>query len=38
LLTAIVLANLGGYRGLFAVSALATLTAGFLVTRVRSVS
>jgi MFS family permease len=38
LLTTIVLANLGGYRGLFAVSALATLLAGFLVSRVRSVS
>ncbi|MEO6083515.1 MAG: MFS transporter [Umezawaea sp.] len=38
LLTTIVLANLGGYRGLFAVSALATLIAGVLVARVRSVS
>jgi len=38
LLTAFVLAYLGGYRGLFAVSALATLSAGVLVTRVRSVS
>jgi MFS family permease len=38
LLTTFILAGLGGYRGLFAVSALATLTAGVLVTRVRSVS
>ncbi|KAA2263763.1 MFS transporter [Solihabitans fulvus] len=38
LLTTGVLAYLGGYRGLFAVSALATLAAGALVTKVRSVS
>ncbi|GAB2998580.1 MFS transporter [Saccharothrix stipae] len=38
LLTTFVLAGLGGYRGLFAVSALATLCAAVLVTRVRSVA
>ncbi|MEU4442570.1 MFS transporter [Actinosynnema sp. NPDC050801] len=38
LLTTFVLAWLGGYRGLFAVSALATLCAAVLVTRVRSVA
>ncbi|WP_309110427.1 MFS transporter [Saccharothrix sp.] len=37
LLTTFVLASLGGYRGLFAVSALATLVAAVLVTRVRAV-
>ncbi|WP_367138747.1 MFS transporter [Saccharothrix sp. HUAS TT1] len=38
LLTTFVLASLGGYRGLFAVSATATLCAAALVTRVRSVT
>ena len=38
LLTTFVLAALGGYRGLFAVSAVATLCAAALVTRVRSVA
>ena len=38
LLTTVVLASLGGYRGLFAVSAVATLCAAALVTRVRSVA
>ena len=38
LLTTFVLASLGGYRGLFAVSAAATLCAAVLVTRVRSVA
>lgn len=38
LLTTFVLASLGGYRGLFAVSAVATLCAAALVTRVRSVA
>ncbi|MEU5691066.1 MFS transporter [Actinosynnema sp. NPDC020468] len=38
LLTTFVLAGLGGYRGLFAVSAAATLLAAVLVTRVRSVA
>jgi len=38
LLTTFVLASLGGYRGLFAVSAIATLCAAALVTRVRSVA
>nr|BFE47205.1 MFS transporter [Saccharothrix mutabilis subsp. capreolus] len=38
LLTTFVLASLGGYRGLFAVSASATLLAAVLVTRVRAVS
>ncbi|MGZ3141525.1 MFS transporter [Lentzea chajnantorensis] len=37
LLTAVILANLGGYRGLFAASALATAVAGVLMSRVRSV-
>ncbi|MEJ2852495.1 MULTISPECIES: MFS transporter [unclassified Saccharothrix] len=37
LLTTFVLAGLGGYRGLFAVSALATLCAAALVSRVRAV-
>ncbi|HUQ58525.1 MFS transporter [Lentzea sp.] len=37
LLTALILANLGGYRGLFAVSALATTLAAVLMSRVRSV-
>ncbi|WP_434453426.1 MFS transporter [Lentzea sp. E54] len=37
LLTAVILANLGGYRGLFAVSALATTLAAVLMSRVRSV-
>ncbi len=37
LLTALILANLGGYRGLFAVSALATTLAALLMSRVRSV-
>ncbi len=37
LLTSFVLVGLGGYRGLFLVSALATLCGGVLVTRVRSV-
>ncbi|MGW4208194.1 MFS transporter [Lentzea sp. NPDC004789] len=37
LLTAVILANLGGYRGLFAVSALATASAAWLMSRVRSV-
>jgi MFS family permease len=37
LLTALILAHAGGYRGLFAVSAVATLAAGACVTRVRSV-
>jgi MFS family permease len=37
LLTALILANLGGYRGLFAASALATALAGVLLSRVRSV-
>ncbi|MGI5503788.1 MFS transporter [Lentzea sp. CA-135723] len=37
LLTAMILANLGGYRGLFAVSALATTLAAVLMSRVRSV-
>lgn len=38
LLTTFVLASLGGYRGLFAVSAVATLCAAAFVTRVRSVA
>ncbi len=38
LLATFVLASLGGYRGLFAVSAIATLCAAVLVTRVRSVA
>ncbi|MEV0677024.1 MFS transporter [Actinosynnema sp. NPDC050436] len=38
LLTSFVLAGLGGYRGLFLVSALATLCAAGLVVRVRSVA
>jgi MFS family permease len=38
LLTTFILVGLGGYRGLFAVSAVATLVAAALVTRVRSVS
>ncbi|MFD4672847.1 MFS transporter [Lentzea sp. NPDC058450] len=37
LLTAMILANLGGYRGLFAVSAAATTLAAVLMSRVRSV-
>ncbi|WP_285637574.1 MFS transporter [Lentzea sp. NBRC 102530] len=37
LLTALILANLGGYRGLFAVSAAATALAAVLMSRVRSV-
>ncbi|HEX7302007.1 MFS transporter [Lentzea sp.] len=37
LLTALILANLGGYRGLFATSALATALAAVLMSRVRSV-
>ncbi|WP_090060580.1 MFS transporter [Lentzea fradiae] len=37
LLAAVILANLGGYRGLFAVSALATTLAAVLMSRVRSV-
>ncbi|WP_089949384.1 MFS transporter [Lentzea xinjiangensis] len=37
LLAAVILANLGGYRGLFAVSALATVLAAVLMSRVRSV-
>ncbi|GGU21023.1 MFS transporter [Lentzea flava] len=37
LLTALILANLGGYRGLFAASALATALAAVLMSRVRSV-
>ena len=37
LLTAFILADLGGYRGLFAASALATALAGVLLSRVRSV-
>ncbi|NUT96081.1 MAG: MFS transporter [Saccharothrix sp.] len=37
LLTTFVLASLGGYRGLFAVSAAATLCAAVLVSRVRAV-
>jgi MFS family permease len=37
LLTAGILANLGGYRGLFAASALATALAAALMSRVRSV-
>ncbi|WP_329794128.1 MFS transporter [Lentzea sp. DG1S-22] len=37
LLTAVILAGLGGYRGLFAVSALATALAAVLMSRVRSV-
>ncbi|MFD9702828.1 MFS transporter [Lentzea sp. NPDC059081] len=37
LLTALILANLGGYRGLFATSALATALAALLMSRVRSV-
>ncbi|WP_083268800.1 MFS transporter [Lentzea guizhouensis] len=37
LLTAVILANLGGYRGLFAASALATALAAVLMSRVRSV-
>ncbi|WP_394622151.1 MFS transporter [Lentzea sp. JNUCC 0626] len=37
LLTAMILANLGGYRGLFAVSAAATSLAAVLMSRVRSV-
>ncbi len=37
LLAALILADLGGYRGLFAVSALATALAGVLLSRVRSV-
>lgn len=37
LLSALILANLGGYRGLFAVSALATTLAAVLLSRVRSV-
>lgn len=36
-LTAVILANLGGYRGLFAASALATVLAAVLMSRVRSV-
>lgn len=37
LLTALILANLGGYRGLFAMSALTTMLAAVLMSRVRSV-
>lgn len=37
LLTTVILANLGGYRGLFAASALATALAAVLMSRVRSV-
>lgn len=37
LLTTVILANLGGYRGLFAASALATVLAAVLMSRVRSV-
>jgi MFS family permease len=37
LLTTAILANLGGYRGLFAASALATVLAAVLMSRVRSV-
>ncbi|WP_090101960.1 MFS transporter [Lentzea jiangxiensis] len=37
LLTAVILAGLGGYRGLFAMSALATALAAVLMSRVRSV-
>lgn len=37
LLTTMILANLGGYRGLFTVSACATLLAAVLISRVRSV-
>lgn len=37
LLTAVILANLGGYRGLFAASALATALAAVFMSRVRSV-
>lgn len=37
LLTAVILANLGGYRGLFAMSALTTMLAAVLMSRVRSV-
>ncbi|MBM7857602.1 MFS family permease [Lentzea nigeriaca] len=37
LLTALILANLGGYRGLFAASALATALAAGFMSRVRSV-
>ncbi|RAS68044.1 MFS transporter [Lentzea atacamensis] len=37
LLAALILANLGGYRGLFAASALATVLAAVLMSRVRSV-
>jgi MFS family permease len=37
LASTVILAQLGGYRGLFAASAIATLVAGVLITRVRSV-
>ena len=37
LASAVILAQLGGYRGLFAASAVATVVAGVLITRVRSV-
>lgn len=37
LLTTVILANLGGYRGLFAATALATVLAAVLMSRVRSV-
>jgi MFS family permease len=37
LASAVILAQLGGYRGLFAASAVATVVAGALITRVRSV-
>ena len=37
LASTVILAQLGGYRGLFTASAIATLVAGVLITRVRSV-
>jgi MFS family permease len=37
LVATVLLAQLGGYRALFAASAVATIIAGFLITRVRSV-
>ena len=37
LVATVLLAHLGGYRALFAASAVATIVAGFLITRVRSV-